>query len=353
MLFNNELYKEDLRSLLNIDISLEKLMGSKILITGATGMIGSFIVDLLMHYNEVTNYDINIFAMSRKKESLAKRFKTHMRKSNFHIIEHDVNFPLTCNYVFDYIIHAASNAYPQAFSTDPVGTIMGNIWGTYNLLEYARQNNTRRLLFVSSGEVYGQGTAEINSFEESYNGYVDSTNPRSCYPNGKRAAETLCASFTKQYEIDTVIARPCHTYGPTATLKDNRVSAQFINNILSDNDIVLKSQGLQLRSYCYVADCASAILTILLEGQTGQAYNIANTNSNITIREMAELIAKISGKKVIFDLPDEIEKSGYNPVTQSVLNANKLEGLGWSAKYNMEKGLVQTIEILEGIQYLE
>ncbi|WHE06063.1 NAD-dependent epimerase/dehydratase family protein [Thermoanaerobacterium thermosaccharolyticum] len=350
MYYNNSIYREDLKSVFNGNIQFEKIKGSSILVTGASGMIGSFLVDVLMLCNDLYSLYIDVFAMSRNKISLEKRFKTHYGNPHFHILQHDVTYPLVCNYQFDFIIHAASNAYPQAFATDPVGTMMGNIQGVYNLLEYARQKGIKKFLFISSGEIYGQGTESISAFDESYSGYIDSTNPRSCYPNSKRAAETLCVSYTKQYKIDTVIARPCHIYGPTATSKDNRVSSQFINNIIAGNDIIMKSSGSQLRSYCYVADCVSGVLTILLSGKTGSAYNIANKNSNVTIREMAEMIADISGKKVVFELPDEFERAGYNPVTKSILNASKLESLGWSAKYDLKNGLIRTIEILKQVQ---
>lgn len=350
MLYQNPFYRESLKTVSG-NLNLEKLKACSILITGASGMIGSCLVDLLMYYNETNDYDINVFCMGRKKAALQKRFQSHLGDSRFHIIEHDVKEPLPYNISFDYMIHAASNAYPLLYSTDPVGTIMGNVWGGYHLLEYARQNGLRRFLFVSTGEVYGQGAEDITSFDETYSGFVESLNPRSCYPNAKRLTETLCASYMMQYGIDTVIARPCHTYGPTAAEKDNRASSQFIRDVLSGNDIVMKSQGLQLRSYCYVADCASAILAILLYGKTGNAYNIANSKSNITIGEMAEIIAQISGKKVIYNLPNELEKSGYNPVTQSVLNPGKLEALGWEAKYDMKNGLLQTMDILKKIKF--
>lgn len=346
MFYNINLYVEDLKSLVDNYIPIEQLKKSNVLITGASGMIGSFLVDVLMFYNEILGYNINVFALARNRIFLEKRFRSHRENSNFHIIQHDIINAINFDKNFDYIIHAAGNAYPQAFSTDPVGTIIGNVCGTYHLLEYARQHYVKRVLLISSGEVYGQATERVNAFEESYSGYVDITNPRSCYPNGKRAAETLCVSYTKQHGIDTVIARPCHIYGPTSTIDDNRVSTQFIYNVLAGNDILMKSQGLQLRSYCYVADCVSAIITILLRGERCNAYNIANSNSSVTIRELADIIASISGKKVIFELPNEIEKASYNPVMQSVLDSRKLEGLGWSSKYNMKKGLQRTIDIL-------
>jgi UDP-glucuronate decarboxylase len=346
MFYNNTRYNEDLTATINCLTSLEPLKGSKILITGASGLIGSFLVDTLLFYNELTDGNIAIYAMGRERTSLEKRFWSHCPKTNFHLIQHDVCLVPEGDNYYDYIIYAAGNAYPRLFATDPVGTLLGNILGAYNFLEYARRNGNKRFLYVSSGEVYGQGNAEISEFGESFSGYVDNTNPRSCYPNGKRAAETLCVSYTKQFKIDSVIVRPCHIYGPTATSNDNRATAQFISNVLAGNDIIMKSPGTQLRSYCYVADCVSAILTILLKGQTGNAYNVANSDSKVTIREIAEIIAAISGKKVFFKRPDATEQASYNPAAQSVLNAGKLERLGWRGKYNIKKGLQRTIEIL-------
>lgn len=350
MYYNNILYKEDLKSVLLSNIEFEKLRGRNVLVTGASGMIGSFLVDVLMLCNELFFYDINVFAMGRNEGSLKKRFLTHSMNPLFYVVLQDVNSPLTCNYDFDYIVHAASNAHPQVFSDDPIGTIMANVWGVYNIMEYARLRRVERFLFISSGEVYGQGKEGVKAFVESYSGYIDNTSPRSCYPNGKRVAETLCASYNQQYGIDTLIARPCHIYGPTATLKDSRASSHFINEVISGNDILMKSQGEQRRSYCYIADCVSGILTILLSGETGNAYNIANPNSNITIREMAEKIAIYSGKNLNFAIHNDVENYSNNPVTQSILDSRKLEGLGWEAKFDMKTGLARTIEISRGIR---
>ena len=349
MFYNNRIYREDLKYIFRTVNSLDKLNNCNVLVTGASGLIGSLLVDELMFCNEIGKFGINVFALGRNKLTLEKRFKTHYNNKYFHIIQHDVSYPLDCSYKFDYIIHAASNAYPQAFITDPVGTVMGNVSGVYNLLEYSRKNGLKRFLFVSSGEVYGEGIEDNIEFDEKYSGYVDNTNIRACYPNAKRTAETLCVAYTHQYGIETVIARPCHVYGPTFTSKDNRASFQFIKNIINNEDIVMKSKGLQIRSYCYTSDCVSGILTILLHGETGNAYNIANKESIVSIREIAEIIAEIAGKKIITELPSEIEKMSYNHSTRSVLNANKLESLGWEPQFDMRTGLERTINIVKQV----
>ncbi|MDC7236536.1 MAG: NAD-dependent epimerase/dehydratase family protein [Sphaerochaetaceae bacterium] len=348
MLYTNKLYREDLKNIIE-DNNFELLMNSSILVTGASGMIGSVIIDTLLLSNELLNLNIKIFALSRDKKSLIHRFKSNINNPLFSLIVNDINTPLNTSYNFDYIIHAASNAYPKAFSIDPVGTIMTNINGVNNLLNYGKNHNIKRFLFVSSGEVYGQAKENIAAFEEDYSGYVNPINPRSCYPNGKRAAETLCISYRSQYDLDTVIARPCHTFGPSATAKDNRAASQFIQRITQDKDIIMKSDGLQLRSYIYVSDCVSALFSILLNGECGKAYNVANKNSNVTIREIAQQLANSSNKKIIFENPSDKERDSFNPISKSVLDSTKLESLGWKARYNVRDALNRTVSILKQI----
>jgi len=346
MYYYNKTYRKDLEVIIK-DNDISELKNCNILITGASGMIGSVIVDTLLLGNELNNLNITVFALGRNKKTLINRFSSHLNNPNFKIISHDVNYPLPYVTTFDYIIHAASNSYPKAFSSDPVGTIMTNVNGVNNLLEYGLKNNLKKFLFISSGEVYGQGEAKHVSFDENYSGYIDSTNPRACYPNGKRAAETLCVAYLDTYGLNTVIARPCHTYGATATSKDNRAASQFINKIMQDQNIIMKSDGLQLRSYCYVSDCVSGLFTILLKGEVGEAYNIANKKSNVTIREIAQTLASTNNKEIIFENPCDKEKNSFNPVSQSVLNAKKLELLNWKARYDITSGLKRTILILK------
>ena len=203
----------------------------------------------------------------------------------------------------------------------------------------------KRFLYVSSGEVYGEGDGRVIS--EEYSGYVDCLNPRSCYPSSKRASETLCASYASEYGVDVVIARPCHIFGPNFTEKDNRVYAQFIRNILHGEDIVMKSSGEQMRSWCYVIDCVSALLYVLLKGISGEAYNIADSKSVLTIRQLAEMLARIGNCKVVIEKPSETEKRTFNPVTKSVYSVNKLEGLGWNVSGSMEDKMMKTIHYLK------
>ena len=318
------MYQDDIQKVAQTSLLWEKLSGCNILITGATGLIGSCLVEVLM---ERKQKDYQVYASGRNGERAMQRFQKYAGEPAFHFIQHDVTEPLQCNIDFQYIIHAASNASPNFFATKPVEVIKANINGVSNLMDYGLKHGLKRFLFVSSGEIYGEGDGRV--FTEDYSGYVDCTSPRSCYPASKRAAESLCVSYAQEYGVEVVIARPSHTYGPHFTESDNRVYAQFIRNVLKGEDIVMKSTGEQFRSWCYVVDCVSGLLHILLKGKNGQAYNIADDSSNITIRELAEMIAEIGGKKVVMDIPSNAEKAGYNVVTKSLFDTKKLEKLGW------------------------
>lgn len=332
-------YKKDILQIFKSELPWENLSGCNIFVTGATGLIGGCLVETLMMN---PRRDYHVFASGRNEKRACKRFKEFAEDAAFHFVKYDVMEPLESNVRFDYIIHAASNGSPNFFLQKPVEVMKSNLYGLVNLMEYGLAHGMKRMLYVSSGEVYGEGDGR--EFTEEYSGYVDCTKPRSCYPSSKRAAETLCASYAEEYGADVVIARPCHVYGPHFTEQDNRVYAQFIRNVLRGEDIVMKSMGEQFRSWCYVVDCVSALLYILLKGTNGQAYNIADAKSNISIRELAETIANIGDKKVIIGIPDSDEKKGFNVVTKSVFSTEKLENLGWMPKQTIRKGLEHSLQ---------
>ena len=310
-------------------------------------MIGSFIVDVLLEYNRLESAAIQIYALGRSEQRLHARFEDVIT-DHLHFVAQDINQPPHFDFDVDYIIHAASNAYPASFANDPVGTIMNNIFGTQYLLDYALNHGAKRFLFVSSGEVYGQGDPALTAFPEHFSGYVDPTEPRSCYPSSKRAAETLCVSYTQQFGLETVIVRPCHIYGPNTTGSDNRASVQFMNNAINGEDILMKSRGTQMRSYCYVADCASALLTVLTCGEKQQAYNIANPEARVTIAGLAEEIAETAGQKVVFAEEDVVPEGQKTPITYAVLDSEKLCSLGWKGNYTVKQGVLSTYKVLTG-----
>lgn len=345
MIYNVQ-YKQNLKDTINNIPNFNMLNNSSILITGVNGLIGSAIVDTLIYKNLIENSNIHIYAAGRSKDKVYKRFSQYIDADFFTYVNYDANCDLNFDFNVDYLIHCASNAHPVAYSEQPVETMISNFCGINNLLNYAKEHNVVRTLYISSSEVYGQKSIDKPYGEEDY-GFVDILNPRSCYPSSKRAAESLCASYKKEYNLDVVIVRPGHIYGPTMTSADSRASAQFARNVLNGQDIIMKSAGLQLRSYCYVFDCVSAIMTVLLNGKSGEAYNISNKDSVITIKQLAETFANSCGKKIIFENPDDVEASGYNMMSNSALDASKLEGLGWKALYNINDGVHATINSLK------
>lgn len=344
-LYLSKTYVDDLKNTINQVINIEKLKNTSILITGATGTIGSFIVDTLLQYNAEADAKIVVYAAGRNIMRMREKFG---EKKGLFFLPYDLDKQIVFDVCPEYIIHAAGNAFPRAFSRNPVGTIIGNVLGTYALLEYGRSHRTKKFLYVSSGEVYGQSVLDKYSFTEDYSGYVDPVSARSCYPNSKRAAETLCVSYTKQYGLVTLIARPCHTYGPGISENDNRANAQFIRNGLDGKDIVLKSRGTQIRSYNYIVDCVSAMLTILINGKSCEAYNVANSKAICTIAEFAGIVADVVKCEVIFEESSELDIEDQTPIKRQILNTKKLEELGWKEIFSVEEGIKHTIKILRG-----
>lgn len=322
------------------DLPWNRLAGCNILVTGATGLIGSSFVDVLMRN---PNKDYQVYALGRNMQRAQARFFQFKDDPTFHFLCGDVTQPLATDESFHFIIHAASNGSPNFFANSPVEVMKSNIYGVSNLIEYGLAHDMMRFLYVSTGEVYGVNEAAV--FDESSYGYVDILETRSCYPSSKRAAETLAMCYAAEYGADVVVARPCHTYGPNFTESDNRVYAQFIRNVLNGDDIVMKSAGTQYRSWCYVDDCVSALLYILLKGKCGEAYNVADKTSVVTIRELAEMIALIAGRKVVMQVPSEIKRKGFTPIRHAVFDTAKLEALGWSVSGTMEEKLRQTIDV--------
>lgn len=340
-----ESYFEDIKKIIELNTKIRELKNHSLLITGANGLICSALIDFLIYLNEFENASILIYAAGRNEEKMKKRFGEYFSREYFHFVQYDANK----NFIFDknvnYIIHGASNAHPSAYDREPVETMMSNFYGTYNLLTYIKKMPATRFLLISSSEVYGENTERALLKEDNF-GYSDILNYRSCYPSSKRAAETLCASFKKEYNIDFTIVRPGHIYGPMATNEDTRASAQFINKALNKESIIMKSAGMQLRSYCHAFDCASSIFYTLLFGKSGEAYNISNKNSIVTIREFAEMLSLCSKQKIIFQDPSLAEKKSYNMMSFSALASDKIENLGWVGGYDLKAGIQQTLNTM-------
>lgn len=348
-LYESKTYIEDLKYTVNRTPIINLLKDKTIMITGAAGLICSGIVDLLLMSNSFNNTKIKIIAMDFNVDEANIRFADFPDKNALKylkVVYYNATKKNEFNFKTNYIIHGASNAHPKIIAEKPVETMLNNFSAMYELLEYAHQNNVENTLFISSSEIYGLKENK-EPFKENEFGFLDILNPRNSYSSGKRAGETLCASFSKEYGIHTNIVRPGHIYGPTASPRDSRVGSLFAYNAVNGKDLVLKSEGTQIRSYCYMLDCDTAILTVLLKGECANAYNISNPKSIITIRQLAELYAEAGKVKVIFDLPTKIEQATFNPMDNSSLDSTKLEGLGWRGLFNAKIGTSHTIAILK------
>ncbi len=354
-IFFNEKYQTDLRSLLDLNFNWEKLKGSSFLITGATGLIGHSLIDFLLFLDKEFSLDIKIFGTGRNKNKFYKSFEGFCDSSKLNFIECDLSKDFDLQNVFssinkiDYVVHLASNTHPLLYSTQPVETITTNVFGLYNLLNLSSVLNVSRFVFASSVEVYGENRGDEKYFSENYCGYINSNTLRAGYPESKRLCESLCQAFIAQKKLDVVIPRLSRVYGPTMQMDDSKALSQFIKKALNREDIVLKSEGNQFYSYTYVLDAVSAVLCILLNAPCGEVYNVSSPASDITLKELAELLASFSNTSVVFDLPDETERKGYSTATQAVMDNKKILSLGWKPLFDIKNGLQNTLEILRAL----
>lgn len=346
-------YREDLKSIGMEKLPFEKLKNKKILVTGATGLIGTGIVDALMWIGRERKLNIQVDVLCRKREKAEMLFREYREISDdgfVQVVEGDLTKELNLYTDYDYVIHGGGNNHPTAFATEPVETMKTALLGTIHLLEKLRkQDNHPVFLFLSSGEVYGQSAEqEPSGCKENITGVVNPMELRSCYPEAKRAAETLCKSYAEEYHIDVKIARLCYIFGATYQQSSTKADVQFLQKAVANDDIVMKSPGLQKRSYCYLRDAVSGIFHVLLLGHIGEAYNVANPKMNITIRQFAETLAKTAGVMVRFENPKDIEQKGYSGLSREILNSEKLQALGYQPKVELQEAFEKILEIRRG-----
>ena len=334
------LYIEEMKAIARMPLPFERLKGKTVAVTGATGLIGSTSLRALHAVGHTHQLSLRLIALCRKPEK-ARAVLGDIPGLEY--MQYDACRPVSDAFRADFILHAASNAHPMAFSADPVGTMQANILGTMNLLEHIREHGGR-LIFCSTGEIYGENP-DMEAFDETSFGAVDPMRARACYPESKRAAESLCAAYAAQYNADALAARLCYVYGPAITKENSRADAQFLRKALNGEDIVMKSPGSQVRSYCYAADAAAALIALMLKGTAGQAYNIANPMSVSSIRDYARTLADLAGVQLRFELPPEMEQKGYSTVSRAVLNPEKIMKFGWQPQYDLRTGLEHTLEI--------
>ena len=352
ILYQNNMYMEDVRFAAGLNLPWEKLKDKSVMLSGATGLIGSFLVDVLMEKNVAEGLNCTVYALGRNEQKAMKRFSPYAGEQNLVFVPYDVNRPFVREDIgsIDYVLHLASNTHPMQYSTDPIGTITTNVIGLQNMLEFAVEHHASRFAFASSNEIYGENRGDTELFDEDYCGYINSNTMRAGYSESKRCGEALCQAYKAQKDLDVVILRFTRSYGPTMLMSDTKAISQFIKKGIAGEDIVLKSAGNQFYSYQYVADSVSGLLCILLCGKNGEAYNIAEEHSDITLKDLAAIISDINGKDVVFEIPDATEAAGYSTATKARLDGRKLQALGWQPKYDIKTGIERTMTILKTIE---
>lgn len=352
---NDDVLQEDLENTAKTNIPWKILNGKNIFITGATGLIGSALTRTLCTVNRIHNLKIGICIFVIDKKEALDLFGELIERENIKIIEGDIRNKIKTDDSIDYIIHTAAITNSKTMVTNPVETIITSINGTKNILDFAKEKNIKSLVYLSSMEAYGIPNAENEYIHEKDYGYIDFLNVRSCYPESKRMAECLCSCYCSQYGVPVKIARLAQTFGAGISPKENRVFAQFARSHINGKDIVLHTDGDSIGNYCYTAECVSALFFILLNGKDGEAYNVTNEKTIITIRDMAQMIANMSDKKikVVFDIPKDSLKYGYAPTVKMRLSADKLTKLGWKAKITlpeMYKRLIKSMKATNNFQ---
>lgn len=327
-------------------VDWEMLHNKTLLITGATGLVGKYLLCVLLAHNRIYGGNMKFLAMGRNRQKFYQRFKEVEDIENVIFYEQDICDSIQINVPIDFIIHLASNAHPRLYALEPIATEMTNILGTNNLLKLAAENKGCRILFASSGDIYGDQTDHSSYLSEDDCGYINCNTLRAGYIEGKRAGEALCNAYKEERGVDFVIARLCRIYGFTMQIDDSKAISQFILNAVKNEDIVLKSAGNQTFSYLYVFDVVTAILTILTKGVSGNAYNVADNNQTVSLKELAEMVAEISHVKVIYGEEDALQKKGASSFQNVRLSSKKLLDLGWEPQFSMMEGLQRTIYAL-------
>lgn len=328
---------EDIRSILDSNKDINNLSGKTVFITGGTGLIGSFIVKLLIEAGKSLPSPIKVLVLSRNAEKILDIFGKEYSKK-IRVLEGDILQLPSIDFPIDYFIHGASVTSSLQFIEQPVNTIETIVNGTQNVLDLALRLKAKSFVFLSSMEVFGfvQNTKPV---DESEYGYIDILNVRSSYPESKRLAECLCSAYSKEFGLSVYIARLAQTIGPGMEYGDSRVAGHFARAVIEGKDIVLETDGSTARNSVYVADAVSAIISILLKGEPGQAYNVADKNSFYSIKETAIMVAnKIDKGRIAVRCRNEINSMyAHNNSLSLNLCTKRVEDLGWRPLFSLEE----------------
>ncbi len=344
-LYDKDVVRQDMEELISRDfVPYEMLRDKTVLITGATGMLAYYFTMALMHLNITRDYNIRVLALVRNLKKAQAKFAGFLEDENFEIIAQDVCEPIHYDGNIDYIFHAAGACSPYFIKHNPTGIIAANTTGTVNVLELAREKNVTNIIYPSTREIYGK-VEGVEFIKETDMGIFDPLEARSCYPESKRIAETILRSYNVQYGIPFTVLRIAHSYGPGMIIEsDGRVMSDFISDAVNGRDIILKSEGLALRAFCYVTDAVAAIFLAMLMGECCEAYNLANETEPTPIRDVAQMLVDLFPERNIKAIFDIAENTGaYCNYARVGLDTAKLEALGWAPQVKLIDGLKRTV----------
>jgi UDP-glucuronate decarboxylase len=348
ILESNPIIFEDLERIASANLPWEDLQDKTVLVTGGGGFLAAYLIKSLLAVGRLNKLNIKVICVARSTWSVESRLSAYLDSPDLSVVQHDISQPLPIDFPRgDFIIHSASQASPKYYGVDPVGTLLANSAGTMYLLEHAVKSQADKFLFFSSGEVYGVPVDTNRLVGEQDYGYLDPMNVRSCYAESKRIGETMCAAWAQQHGLHTSVVRPFHTYGPGMALDDGRVFADFVADVVARRDIVLKSDGLAKRPFCYIADATAGFLTVLLTGGKAEAYNVANPEAEISIRDLATIVAGLFPERGIstrFEVPVSSDAYLKSPISRSCPTIDKIQGLGWSPTIGVHDGFRRTIQ---------
>ncbi len=340
----SKIVEEDIKTIA-ADISSDayKLSGKTLLITGGAGFLGNYFILALDFLNKhVLDKPCKIISVDNFITGIKYKIEDN---ANFKAIKHDVTIPLKIDEDIDYIISAAGIASPRFYRKFKIETIDVGVFGTKNMLELAKEKNVKSILYFSSSEVYGDPDPRFVPTPETYFGNVSSIGPRSNYDESKRLGETLCISYFETHKVPVKIVRPFNVYGPGMRMDDYRVIPNFIANIFNGNPIPVYGEGNHTRTFCYVTDAIAGFFKVLLSGYDGEVFNVGNDKEEITMENLAKLIAGIFDNKVGIKksegLNDAYSKADPKRRCPDLTKIKTM--LGYAAKVDMKTGIKRFI----------
>lgn len=342
--WNHPIVQEDLNQVVASILPWNSLANKRILVSGANGFLPAFLVMSLIKANDTHHLNLEVTALCRNYEKAQTRFGDLIKRKDLNVFLADVTQGPFPEGPWDFVIHAASQASPKYYGVDPVGTLRANTDGTRLLLDQTTEST--RFLYFSSSEVYGHVSPENIPTPEDVFGSLNPALVRACYAESKRLGETLCVSYKHQYHRKVVMVRPFHTYGPGMDLEDGRVFADFVKDALNGQAIQMKSDGLAQRAFCYLADATAGFLTILMTGENGQAYNVGNPNAEVSILNLAKVIAELApgGKIPVIEVERNTDSYLPSAVQRNAPDISKIKDLGWMPNTDIREGFRRTIQ---------